>query len=118
MQSLTNSAQLIADYLAGKIEQSQPIQTLFQEILVLFQQEAICIGPAFRNTAEESSKVSLKGGSQEKSDQKRTRRTQKDSNNKNIRHKLSNTNSKMLSLIIILNIISNINIELPTKGCS
>lgn len=92
MRSLTNSAQLIADYLAGKIEQSQPIQTLFQEILVLFQQESICIGPAFRNTAEESSKVSLKGGSQEKSDQKRTRRIQKDSNNNKENNNKDETN--------------------------
>ena len=41
---------MIADYIAGKVEQSYPIQSLFQEILILFQQEAICVGPAFRNT--------------------------------------------------------------------
>ena len=58
VKSLTSSAQLIADYMAGKIEQSYPIQSLFQEILTLFQQEAICIGPAFRNNAENESERS------------------------------------------------------------
>lgn len=67
MKILTNSAQLIADYLAGKIEQSSPIQSLFQELLLLFEQEAICIGPAFRNTAasslQETDVFPAKGGS-------------------------------------------------------
>jgi len=58
VKSLTNSAQLIADYMAGKIEESYPIQSLFQEIITLFQQEAICIGPAFRNNAENESERS------------------------------------------------------------
>lgn len=58
VKSLTSSAQLIADYMAGKIEQSYPIQSLFQEILTLFQQEAICIGPAFRNNADNESERS------------------------------------------------------------
>lgn len=49
VKSLTNSSQLIADYLAGKIEQSYPIQSLFQEILLMFQQEAVCVGPGFQN---------------------------------------------------------------------
>jgi hypothetical protein len=41
--------------MAGKIEQSYPIQPLIQEILLLFQQEAICIGPAFRNNVDNES---------------------------------------------------------------
>lgn len=60
VNSLTNSAQLVADYLSSKIEQSTSIQSLFQEMLFLFNQEAICIGPAFRNNTinRESSTIS------------------------------------------------------------
>ena len=69
VKSLTNSSQLIADYIAGKIEQSYPIQPLFQEILLMFQQEAICIGPGFQND-NSSGRTSSKGGESAGSDRK------------------------------------------------
>ena len=46
-QSLVSSSQLIADYMADKIEQSVPIQQLFNELLRFFESEAECLGPAF-----------------------------------------------------------------------
>ena len=58
---------MIADYIAGKVEQSYPIQSLFQEILILFQQEAICVGPAFRNTTStDPIKASQQSGAETK----------------------------------------------------
>ena len=69
VKSLTNSSQLIADYIAGKIEQSYPIQSLFQEILLMFQQEAICIGPGFQND-NSSGRTSSKGSESAGSDRK------------------------------------------------
>jgi hypothetical protein len=46
-QSLISSSQLIADYMADKIEQSVSIQQLFNELLRFFETEAECLGPAF-----------------------------------------------------------------------
>ena len=50
VQSLTCSSQLIVDYIADKIEQSVSIQQIFNELLRLFETEALCLGPAFGNT--------------------------------------------------------------------
>jgi len=38
---------LIADYIATKIEISTPIQTVFNEIIRIFEQEVQCVGPDF-----------------------------------------------------------------------
>lgn len=46
-RSLVSSSQLIADYMADKIEQSVSIQQLFNELLRFFETEAECLGPAF-----------------------------------------------------------------------
>jgi hypothetical protein len=50
-QSLISSSQLIADYMADKIEQSVSIQQLFNELLRFFETEAECLGPAFQCAA-------------------------------------------------------------------
>jgi len=46
-KSLISSSQLIVDYIADKIEQSVPIQQIFNELLRFFETEALCLGPAF-----------------------------------------------------------------------
>jgi len=47
MRTMAEDPQLIADYLATKIELSTPIQTVFNEIIRIFEQEVQCIGPDF-----------------------------------------------------------------------
>ena len=50
-KSLISSSQLVADYIADKIEQSVSIQQIFNELLQFFETEAQCIGPAFKTDA-------------------------------------------------------------------
>ena len=50
-KSLVSSSQLVADYIADKIEQSVSIQQIFNELLQFFETEAQCIGPAFKTDA-------------------------------------------------------------------
>jgi hypothetical protein len=53
-QSLVVSSQLIVDYIADKIEQSVSIQQIFNEILRFFETEALCVGPSFISTQQQS----------------------------------------------------------------
>ena len=50
-KSLISSSQLVADYIADKIEQSVSIQQIFNELLQFFETEAQCTGPAFKTDA-------------------------------------------------------------------
>ena len=50
-KSLVSSSQLVADYIADKIEQSVSIQQIFNELLQFFETEAKCIGLAFKTDA-------------------------------------------------------------------
>ena len=52
-QSLIISSELIVDYIADKIEQSQPVSVIFNELLRFFETEALCLGPSFRRVEEE-----------------------------------------------------------------
>ena len=47
VQTMVEDPKLIADYIATKIEISTPIQTVFNEIIRIFEQEVQCIGPDF-----------------------------------------------------------------------
>jgi hypothetical protein len=58
-KSLISSSQLIVDYIADKIEQSVPIQQIFNELLRFFETEALCLGPAFIVQTKSSSGENL-----------------------------------------------------------
>jgi len=47
VRTMLEDPRLIADYLATKIEISTPIQTVFNEIIRMFEKEVQCIGPDF-----------------------------------------------------------------------
>jgi len=47
VQTMVQDPRLIADYIATKIEISTPIQTVFNEIIQIFEREVQCIGPDF-----------------------------------------------------------------------
>ena len=51
-RSLIVSSELIVDYIADKIEQSQPVSVIFNELLRFFETEALCLGPSFRSVEE------------------------------------------------------------------
>jgi hypothetical protein len=51
-RSLIVSSELIVDYIADKIEQSQPVSVIFNELLRFFETEALCLGPSFRRIEE------------------------------------------------------------------
>ena len=62
-QSLIVSSELIVDYIADKIEQSQPVSVIFNELLRFFETEALCLGPSFRRVEEEPTDNSETGDS-------------------------------------------------------